>query len=74
MVRHAITYTCGHPGELSLFGSARSREYAVQAAEKGLCPKCYEAKLVNERAAAFRREVDAVKDDRAKLKDLVKVL
>jgi hypothetical protein len=48
----SITYSCGHTGELQLFGSSRSREYAIANAERGLCPDCYEAKLAADRAAA----------------------
>ncbi len=52
MSKHAVTYTCGHTGEIVAFGSKRSREWAVVNAERGLCPDCYEAKLAADRAAA----------------------
>lgn len=52
MAKYTVTYTCGHTDELTLFGSSRSREYAIQNAERGLCPACYEAKIAADRAAA----------------------
>lgn len=39
----SITYSCGHTGEIQLYGPSRSRDWAKTNAEKGLCPACLQA-------------------------------
>ena len=36
-----ITYSCGHEGEIEVYGKADKRNYIVSMKERDLCPECY---------------------------------
>ena len=36
-----ITYSCGHKGEIEVYGKADKRNYIVSMKERDLCPECY---------------------------------
>lgn len=51
-----VTYSCGHTGEVQLFGSNKDRERKVKWYEKeALCPECYK-KQQEERGKALAAE------------------
>lgn len=44
MAKYSLTYSCGHPGSVSLGGLHRTRyERLDWLAREGLCPECYRA-------------------------------
>ena len=36
-----VTYSCGHEGEIEVYGKADKRNYVVSMKERDLCPDCY---------------------------------
>ena len=36
-----ITYSCGHEGEIEVYGKADKRNYVVSMKERDMCPECY---------------------------------
>lgn len=51
-----VTYSCGHTGEVQLFGTNKDRERKIKWYEKeALCPECYK-KQQEERAKALAAE------------------
>ncbi|KQN96938.1 hypothetical protein [Paenibacillus sp. Leaf72] len=40
MAKYPVTYTCGHPGVLDLWGKEKEREQKVNYAERSQCPEC----------------------------------
>ncbi|GAA5533821.1 hypothetical protein [Deinococcus aluminii] len=44
MGKYRVTYACGHPGEVSLFGKLAERERRIEWLEReGRCPACFRA-------------------------------
>ncbi len=37
----SVTYSCGHEGEIEVYGKADKRNYVVSMKERNLCPDCY---------------------------------
>jgi hypothetical protein len=53
MATKKITYSCGHDGELSLFGTTKDRDRKIEWAEtKGLCGECFKAEKRKQADAA----------------------
>lgn len=45
MAKYSVTYSCGHSGEVQLFGSHRERENKLAwYREVAVCPDCYRAR------------------------------
>ena len=36
-----LTYSCGHEGEIEVYGKADKRNYVVSMKERDICPDCY---------------------------------
>lgn len=46
MAKYTINYSCGHTGELQLYGKYKDRENKIEWLEReGLCPECYQQML-----------------------------
>ena len=46
MAKYDITYSCGHSGEVQLFGSGKERDRKIEWYEtRADCPECYKAKM-----------------------------
>lgn len=50
-MKYSGTYSCGHNGEIELFGPNKEREWKYNREFSGLCPECYKKKLEEENAA-----------------------
>ena len=51
-----VTYSCGHTGEVQLFGTSKDRERKIKwYEEEALCPECYK-KQQEERGKALAAE------------------
>lgn len=49
MGKYEVHYSCGHVGEVKLFGPMKDRENHIKGMEKyGLCDACYEKKVIAE--------------------------
>ena len=63
MAKYQITYSCGHEGEIQLFGKMTERDRKIKWLEsEGLCPECYKAKQAAEREEASAKAHEAAKD------------
>lgn len=63
MAKYQITYSCGHEGEIQLFGKMSERDRKIAWLEReGLCPECYKAKKAAEREEAAKKAQSAAKD------------
>lgn len=52
MAKYTINYSCGHNGEVSLYGKHKDRERKIEWMEGGVCPSCY-GKEQREKEAAL---------------------
>jgi hypothetical protein len=56
MAKYTITYSCGHTGEIQLFGKMDERDRKIAWLEReGLCPECYKARKEQEHAEATEK-------------------
>lgn len=44
-MKYTINYTCGHHGEVELFGANKERERKIAWHEGNVCPDCYKAQM-----------------------------
>lgn len=62
MAKYQVTYSCGHTGEVQLFGKHEDRYDKIAWMEReGLCPECYRKQRQEKRDAetAAAKEVNA---------------
>lgn len=52
-MKHYGTYSCGHDGTIDIWGTSKEREWKIERSFSGLCPKCYEKKMQEDRAKAL---------------------
>lgn len=57
MAKYDVTYTCGHKGEITLFGNHRDREWRRGQEEAKLCPECYKLERERQNAKAAEENV-----------------
>lgn len=56
-MKYTVTYSCGHVGEVHLYGKTSERERKIAWLERsGLCPDCYKAMKEAERAEEHARQ------------------
>lgn len=45
-MKYYVTFSCGHEGEVNLYGKAAERDIRIAWYEKkGICPDCYRDRL-----------------------------
>jgi hypothetical protein len=52
MAKYNVTHSCGHEQTLQLFGKNDQRDWAIERAERGLCPDCWKLQKDKEREEA----------------------
>ena len=57
-MKYDITYSCGHQGEVDLFGKSRDRERKVKYLETCICPACQTAQIRKEAEDAGLPELE----------------
>ena len=64
-MKYYITFSCGHEGEVNLYGKAAERDHRIAWYEKeGICPDCYrkmkeeERKQADEELAAYADKIE----------------
>ena len=57
-MKYDITYSCGHQGEVDLFGKSRDRERKVKYLETCICPACQAKKIKKEAKDAGLPELE----------------
>lgn len=56
-MKYTVTYSCGHTGDVQLYGKTSEREWKIEWMERsGLCPDCYKAKMEAERTKEHARQ------------------
>ena len=72
-MKHNVIYSCGHSGEVELFGPSKERERKLKWYQtSGLCPKCYAEYKNKERASqAFQITATVIPDIDQKTGDLL---
>jgi len=45
MARYSIDYSCGHRGEIVLFGPTKNREWRIEKEKENICSDCYDQQL-----------------------------
>lgn len=65
-MKYYVTFSCGHEGEVNLYGKAAERDRRIAWYEKeGICPDCYrkmkeeERKQADEELAAYADKIEA---------------
>ena len=64
-MKYTVTFSCGHEGEVNLYGKAAERDRRIAWYEKeGICPDCYrkmkeeERKQADEELAAYTEKIE----------------
>lgn len=52
MARYGVDYSCGHRGEIALFGPTKNRERRLEKEKENLCSDCHEKQLAEQGATA----------------------
>lgn len=52
MARYGVDYSCGHRGEIALFGPMKNREWRLEKEKENLCSDCHEKQLAEQGATA----------------------
>ncbi|GHV36363.1 hypothetical protein FACS1894187_10840 [Synergistales bacterium] len=55
MAKYDIIYSCGHEGRVDIIGPTKDRQRKADWYASGLCPECYEAKKLADRAAELEK-------------------
>jgi len=59
MAWYDVTYSCGHEGEIQLYGKARDREWKLSNEESKLCPDCWKKQREEERQKENAKAAEA---------------
>ena len=58
MAWYTGTYSCGHDGREQICGPTKNRQWIADSKFMGLCPECYQRKLINDRDASNQKAVE----------------
>lgn len=59
MAKYHVDYSCGHRGEIVLFGPTKNREWRLEKEKENTCSDCYEKQLAEQGAIAAQENAVA---------------